>query len=346
MRTDILTPGELGAYWRAHTRARLAYFKKHGSPAAPITGDTAAERTRAREHSAAWHAEHDTAAATAAERAGATAARKIHRDIIRTRDTYAALEIRDRAHLERLDRQADAARARLVQLDTGAPVDTPTPVVVKLRKGSKLEPCTRHAAYWSGMPAARRFTTAVEGGTATPCAGGACTLTPGTDRYAADLVARGPVTLAELNNNVSTDAAELEVIHAAYSRQNGSVTVSGPICAHLTMHDTREHVDTGPDAPADAEVTCHPCREILACLSPAPELVPAADVVPIRPDVDVPAPDTVPAPMPAMTRAARKATRRELAAAMRAEGLRPEGAEWRRRCAAAGLPVPVAETVR
>lgn len=50
-------------------------------------------------------------------------------------------------------------------------------------------------------------------------------------------------------------------------------------------------------------------------------------------------PETVPDPLPAMTRAARKATRRELAATMRAAGIRPEGQAWRDACAAAGLPV-------
>lgn len=55
--------------------------------------------------------------------------------------------------------------------------------------------------------------------------------------------------------------------------------------------------------------------------------------------VAVGAPETVPAPMPAMTRAARKATRREIAATLRAAGIRPEGSAWRDACAAAGLPV-------
>lgn len=40
---------------------------------------------------------------------------------------------------------------------------------------------------------------------------------------------------------------------------------------------------------------------------------------------------------------ARKALRRELAAAMRARGLEPRGEKWRRECAAAGLPVGGAE---
>jgi hypothetical protein len=55
--------------------------------------------------------------------------------------------------------------------------------------------------------------------------------------------------------------------------------------------------------------------------------------------VDVPAPATVPAPMPAMTWQARKATRREIAAKLRAAGIRPAGEEWRRACLEAGLTV-------
>jgi hypothetical protein len=68
--------------------------------------------------------------------------------------------------------------------------------------------------------------------------------------------------------------------------------------------------------------------------STTPAAAPVASV-----DVAETAPATVPAPMPKMTRAAAKQTRREIAAAMRAEGLRPEGEEWRARCAAAGLVV-------
>lgn len=49
------------------------------------------------------------------------------------------------------------------------------------------------------------------------------------------------------------------------------------------------------------------------------------------------APATVPAPMPPMTWAARKATRREIAAKLRAQGIRPTGEAWREACRAAGL---------
>lgn len=76
-----------------------------------------------------------------------------------------------------------------------------------------------------------------------------------------------------------------------------------------------------------------------ADVAPRVERVELASVAP----VDVPvapvavAPETVPAPMPAMTRAARKATRRELAATMRAAGIKPEGYAWREACRAAGL---------
>lgn len=60
---------------------------------------------------------------------------------------------------------------------------------------------------------------------------------------------------------------------------------------------------------------------------------------------DVTAPETVPAPMPRMTRAARKATRREIAASMRAAGVKPEGQAWIDACRAAGLVSVAAETV-
>jgi hypothetical protein len=48
-------------------------------------------------------------------------------------------------------------------------------------------------------------------------------------------------------------------------------------------------------------------------------------------------PASVPAPMPAMTWAARKATRRELAAKLRAQGVRPSGEAWISACREAGL---------
>lgn len=92
-------------------------------------------------------------------------------------------------------------------------------------------------------------------------------------------------------------------------------------------------------APVAALVTCPECGTVNEsgemceqCARPAmPDDAPA-DVVT--------APETVPAPMPRMTRAARKATRRELAASMRAAGIRPEGDAWREACAAAGLVAP------
>lgn len=328
-----LTSAERGAYSAGFDRAARAYLRKHGSPgmAAAVAGEWTAEDSRKlRAHSQSWHATHDATRAAKCHAGGMSAVRKLHRDIVTRAETYRALTIIDPAHAAELERQADAAAARLAELEPAAPikstrtratvvaavpVDRPEAAeLAKLRRGSKLEPCTRHAGYWSSLPPARRFATAVEGGTSTPCEGGACTLTPGTDRYAVDLVRRGSVTLAELNGYASREpAAELEPAPAAELE---------PVACAEWSQGCADVADTG---------TCEH--------GPA-----VADVVPLRPDVDTtPAPDTVPAPMPAMTRAARKQTRREIAAAMRAEGLRPEGEEWRRRCAAAGLPVPVLE---
>jgi hypothetical protein len=227
-----LTSAERGAYSAGFDRAARAYLRKHGSPgmAAAVAGEWTAEDSRKlRAHSQSWHATHDATRAAKCHAGGMSAVRKLYRDIVTRAEDYRALTITDPVHAAELDRQADAAAARLAELEPAAPVKSTRAAVVaavpvdrpeaaelvKLRRGSKLEPCARHAGYWQSLTPARRFQNAVEGGTSTPCDGGACLLTPGTDRYAVDLVRRGPVTLAELNSYATrapAPAAELEPV--------------------------------------------------------------------------------------------------------------------------------------
>lgn len=100
--------------------------------------------------------------------------------------------------------------------------------------------------------------------------------------------------------------------------------------------------DEAATAAARLEVlTAKPAKTSTRKPAKVRKLTAAPDAVetPTAPEVTVSAPETVPAPMPPMTRAARKQTRREIAAKMRAEGVKPEGQAWRDACAAAGLPV-------
>lgn len=125
------------------------------------------------------------------------------------------------------------------------------------------------------------------------------------------------------------------VIHAAWTRQNGAVTDSGPVCAHahdvVTLADV-ENVGEWLATVGDI-VACESCAAIVASLPPAPvdivaEAVDSGRVILVSVGAEPVAPEIVPAPMPAMTRAARKASRRELAATMRAAGIKPDGLAW------------------
>lgn len=124
------------------------------------------------------------------------------------------------------------------------------------------------------------------------------------------------------------------VIHAVWTRQDGAVTDSGPVCRHahdvVTLADV-ENVGEWLATVGDI-VACESCVAIVASLPPAPVDIVAAAVDSGRMIVvsvgEPVAPATVPAPMPAMSYAARKASRRELAATMRAAGIKPDGVAW------------------
>lgn len=108
--------------------------------------------------------------------------------------------------------------------------------------------------------------------------------------------------------------------------------VSGEFLAIITAD--AEHAAARLEVLAPATTRKAPARKPAAKLAAVPTPTEESPTVDTRTT-----PATVPAPMPPMSRAARKATRRELAATLRAAGIRPEGDAWREACAAAGLPV-------
>lgn len=336
-----LTAAEVSTYSRAAGKARLAYVRKHGGSAVPVpaghrvqTGgswgwrDDAARLEVAGELAAradVWQAVHGEAYAAAAHRAGVSAVKRMlkgYAEDPRFAVEYAArLEVLGMAEGRRKPAAAPA-------VEVPAAVESPA---AELRKGSKLEPCDRHASYWGSLAPRDRFRNAVEGGvTPGTCTGATpCMLTPGTDRYAADFVAAGPTAIGSLE-------VVPAVVHAAAEVGRGAGVTSGPVCSLADDLVSLEGVAVVEG------VTCDACRRVLERLESAAADV--APVVPIRPelepmaDVDEPAaPETVPEPMPGMTRAARRASNRELAARMRAAGLTPAGEPWR--LAVAGVPL-------
>lgn len=246
-----LTPPEELAYRRGFDRADRAYLKASGGPGVVHDGDAPAPGTAARRMLAktleangrAYRiARHDKCHA-----GGMSAVRAYLR---KTGQMYRIEE------LAPVQGARKTRRAPAVPVPVPVPVETPAPVV-KLRKGSKLVPCPGHARYWESLTPTDRFKNACEGGNGdSACTGGQCTLTAGTDRYTADLAARGPVPLSELNG-VPVEPLE-------------------------------------PATPVDMTST----------------------------------PASLPDPLPSQTWHARKQSRRELAAAMRAMGLQPAGQAW------------------
>lgn len=134
--------------------------------------------------------------------------------------------------------------------------------------------------------------------------------------------------------------------YLAGGHQGDRVTVHmvrGPV-AEMTLVDETAAPVVVPDvvvtaAPVDivAEAIESGRMVVVNVDTGAAYVAPVGATLPDPADVGPVAPETVPAPMPRMTRAARKATRREIAATMRAAGIRPEGEAWREACAAAGL---------
>lgn len=79
-------------------------------------------------------------------------------------------------------------------------------------------------------------------------------------------------------------------------------------------------------------------RVVIIDATPAARILGEPDPAPVEPAE----PTTVPDPLPAQTWAARKQSRRELAAAMRAAGIKPAGEAWER----AKSGTPLAELVQ
>lgn len=178
-----------------------------------------------------------------------------------------------------------AARLALI-VDPAAPVAAPRTVVAvapKVRKVSKLTPCTRHTAKVDSLGRADALRWCVEGGLGSPCTDGSpCVLLPGTDRFTADIC-------------------------------------TGP----LEMSWTTAPAKVRPVTPDQSDA-----HTIVVAVTGRP--APVADESPA-------VPDAAPAAMPDQTRDARRASNRELAAAMRARGINPTGAAWQLARAGADL---------
>lgn len=381
-----LTVPEVQAYRKGYASGARAHMRKYGGPgvvhdgAAPAPG-TAARTMLARtleENGRAYRVASHPGAHAAGMRAVAAYLRKVDKLRAMSADcdgvefTPAAP-----ARLELIAPKVRKSAARKRPAVAPAPVVAAVPdVAPKLRRTSKLEPCEGHARYWSSLPPADRFKNALEGGNGSSACthGSECTLTPGTDRYAAELVTGGRVSLSSLNGMVPAEApvsddvwaprvhmvpaAEVPEVPAPdvvdTMRAAGrlelvrvpAVPEVMPVHAGYVRRDGAGSL-SGPacraegvtrleleDMPHDLEVTCVDCLDTVARVTAA-ELEPAE-----VPDVDTVAPDVDTAPeVPAvhMSRAERKNMRRAIAAGMRAAGVKPDGDAWHAACVAAGL---------
>jgi hypothetical protein len=90
---------------------------------------------------------------------------------------------------------------------------TSTAKATTLRKTSKLATCEKHAGYYANFTGARKWSAVVEGGAGSesPCEGGTCVLTPGTDHYSDDFVTEGAQTVAAINGHELADVLPLMV---------------------------------------------------------------------------------------------------------------------------------------
>jgi hypothetical protein len=291
-----LTEAERSVYERAADRSRTAYVRKHGGPAV----DVADYRT-----GGDWRSDKAREVAVGMVRAAAEEWRAEHLE----RREAAAVRAGETAVVKRLRQLADVfgdseAAARLEVLK-------PAKVTRRPAAGKATrKPVARKA----GKPA----------------------VAPVVETPAPVDVPAAEVPAAEVP---AADVWAPEVRHHGAEVRIGASVTTGPLCVmadRVTWADVRITPGT---------MTCDACAEVLARLegdAPAP----AADVTVYGPDgraicsvpnlapVDVPAaptatvPDTVPAPMPRMTRAARRISNRDLAARMRAAGIAITPESW------------------
>lgn len=294
-------------YWRGFARAEKAYAKKHGRPGVAHEGGAPRPGTP----------EHDALAATLAEQGRA------YREGMRPIAHAAGMRAVSKYWQER------GLEHRAAQItDSLAPVKAP-------RKRAAAKPVTVESAPVETVPAVPDLA-ALERAAVKAAEREARLVARYNRDYAAGKFTTNRPLAAQCEAAYSAKYKAAAALAAA--RETAGLPPVNP--AHITAETIAAAAPSATDAAAlragvesGRVVIMHVGKE-----SPrkAPEPEPAEPVA-------VESAETEPAPEESAAYwagvRARKALRRELAAAMRARGIEPRGEAWARECAAAGLPV-------